>query len=143
MSIIPDCRQDEYYNEKYLNENDAQFVAGFDWARIFAVNNFFDNIEIYDLEDMEAETEEEQALLDYMEEHREAAEAAAKIFIKNIKEAIMEHIESERDELITSMIENMNDEEFEDRKAKTDAGEMHNCLAEYKFEKEDQESWEA
>lgn len=143
MSIIPDCRSNEAYNQKYLNDTNAEFVAGYDWARIFAVENFFDNIDIYvdQLENMEAETEEEQALLDYLEKHQEAADNAMSALLDTIKECICDYIERQRDELITSMIDNMDEKEFKDRKAKTDAGEIHNCLAEYNFEKEDQENW--
>jgi len=142
MSIIPNCRTDEDYNQKNLNDKDAEFIAGYDWNRIFAVENFFDNIDEYNIEAMEPESEEESALLDYLEEHPEAAEAMKNVLVENIKEAMLHHIEMERDELITSMIDNMDDDEWAKIKEETDEGKRTNCLAEYQFEKEDQENWE-
>lgn len=143
MSYIPDCRTDENYNQKYLDDTNAEFIAGFDWARIFGVESCFDNMDIYEdaIKEIEAETEEEQALLDFCEKHKEAAEAAFKALLESVKDSILDYIEMQRDELITSMIDNMGEKEFEERKAKTDAGELHNCLEEYEFEKEDQKNW--
>ena len=28
----PDCRTDEYYNEKFLDAEDANIIRGFDWC---------------------------------------------------------------------------------------------------------------
>ena len=32
MSYIPDCRTDEYYNEKYLEGLEKTFIEGFDFC---------------------------------------------------------------------------------------------------------------
>ena len=43
MSYIPNCREDETYNPKYLSKEDKAFIRGYDWAVEKAINNFFDN----------------------------------------------------------------------------------------------------
>ena len=47
MSYIPDCRTDEYYNEKYLNAEDKEFIAGYDYAVEAIVSLIEHNVEIY------------------------------------------------------------------------------------------------
>lgn len=136
MTYIPDGRKDEFYNQKYLLDKDAEFVAGLDWCRIFAVENFFDNLDIYESE-FDEDTEEDNEefnLISYLEEHEE---------IRNkLREVITQYIEMERDELVTSMIDNMEEDEFEKRKKKVDEGKAKNCLSEYEFEIEDSKKWE-
>ena len=120
MSYIPDCRTDEYYNQKYLNEEDKAFVRGFDWCAEQAADNFFNNM--YDLfgsdsyfghflaeklpEDMQDEYDYELFYED-MTVHRKI-ETYADLF----RAKLLEWIEDERDQLITSMIDNMEEEEY-------------------------------
>lgn len=127
MSYIPDCRTDENYNEKYLNDKDAEFVAGMDWCRIMAVDNFFDNLDIYtqDFED----DENEFNLLEYLEENEDVRQ--------NLRDCLFHYIEMQRDELITSMIDNMGEEEWAELRQQVDAGKRQNCIETYAFEKED------
>lgn len=127
-----------------MNAKDAEFIAGFDWGRIMVVNNFFDNIEDHedDWQQMEPETEEEEKIISFMEKNPEAAGAFYKACIEGIKEAILQCIEMERDELITSMIDSMDEDEYESNKESADKGEYKNCLETYEFEKDDQENWE-
>ena len=40
MSYIPNCREDENYNQKYLTGDDKEFVRGYDWCTEQAVDNF-------------------------------------------------------------------------------------------------------
>lgn len=51
MSYIPDCRNDENYNQKYLNDKDREFVRGYDWCTEEVVDNFFNNMDVYFDED--------------------------------------------------------------------------------------------
>ena len=44
MSYIPDCRTDEFYNEKMLQGADKEFISGFDQA-VSSMDNAFDNID--------------------------------------------------------------------------------------------------
>lgn len=130
MSRIPDCRTDENYNQKYLNEKDTHFLHGFDWAVEQAVDNFFDN-DMFELQDpgshlghiinetlpeeMQDEYEMEFAFNDRNTEKRKVLTYADLIRMK-----LLEWIEMERDELITSMIEGMDDTEYEAIKARVD-----------------------
>lgn len=138
MSYIPDCRADENYNDKYLNDTDAEFIAGFDWCRIMAVENYFDNMDIYqgELDNVYAENEEEEACLEFIKEHQDTLEEIAKLVLLH---TIENYIEMQRDELITSMIDNMNEEEYANIKVEVDAGKRKNCIQTYAFEKEDRE----
>lgn len=103
MSHIPDCRTDEYYNQKYLKQRDADFVAGYDYA-LEQVQNLFSNLECY--------PELEQLLNDNVATIRENKTGL-------VQTCIEDWAEMNRDELITSMIDAMDD--FEEVKRKVDA----------------------
>ena len=46
--IFPDGRNDNYYNEDFLDKPNKNFLDGFDWATEMAVDNFlWKNLEIY------------------------------------------------------------------------------------------------
>ena len=103
MSYIPDCRA-EYktnyrgektgepnpYYEGNLNENDKQFIKGFDWC-VDTVNT----IEFTDFEDIP----EEVSVKD------------AKLVLSAFKEWLLERIECDRDETIVSIIDEYPEEE--------------------------------
>lgn len=99
MSYIPDCRTDEFYNEKYLVGNDKMFLAGYDWA-VEQITTLFYNLEVY------------PELVGLLEGHEEELESA-----------LRDYAEMGRNELVTSMIDGMTDEEFEEIKAKVDSEE--------------------
>lgn len=106
MSYIPDCRTNEHYNQKYLNKMDKEFVAGYDWAVEQIVNMIENNVNVYpELED----------ILDF----HKAVACVDKI--KILKEAVEDWAEAERDNLITSMIDNMDDDEYQSIKKKVDS----------------------
>lgn len=123
MSYIPDCRTDENYSEKYLSEKDEQFVAGFDWAIEEAVDNFFDNNFMKGLDDDSyighLMTEELPEILKetYTAEYRfrdnNEVEREVETVADYIRMQILDWCESNRNELIVSMIENMSDKEYE------------------------------
>lgn len=144
MSYIPDCRADENYNQKYLKEKDKEFVAGFDWCVEMAVDNFFDN-DMYELQDEDGylghilceevpesmQTEYEMSFTFNFGEDGEYEEKTETRIIKTyadlIRSKILEWIEMERDMLITSMIEGMDEDEYAQAKAKIDGqGETEN-----------------
>lgn len=130
MSYIPDCRTDENYNEKYLNEKDKEFLLGFDWAIESAVDNFFDNnfcmpdyddsyishVLTHDVPDfMKEKYTMEYTFGDRDEENREV-----KTYADWIRMKILEWIEIKRNTLITSMLDNMDEEEYKRIKEKVD-----------------------
>lgn len=131
MSYIPDCRNDENYNEKYLNNFDKEFVRGYDWCVEMSVDNFFDNLDIYfgdnshimhllneELpENMREEYEIERTFAD---ENYRVEKRDVKTYVDLLRSKILDYIEMERDELITSMIDNMDEQEYSEIKAKVD-----------------------
>lgn len=107
MSWFPDCRTHEFYNQKYLNDNDKEFVKGFDFAVEQVLNLVDNNADVYP--DFEEILNRDKAVINVDKE-------------KIVHEAIEQWLESERDMLITSMIDNMGEEEFESIKEKVDSG---------------------
>lgn len=107
------------YYEGYLNQTDKKYLSGFDWAAVSA-ENFFANIESYaddlpDDIDFDFNKINSNIILS-------ATEPTAEELAKQSKEtqlmywfmnSILAHIESDRDELVTSMLENMDDEEYQ------------------------------
>ena len=133
MSHIPDCRTDEYYNQKFLGKSDKDFIRGFDWCTEQAVDNFFGN-KMFGLaypdsylghilceevpEELREEYDMEDSFLGRGDEHRKVETYADLIRMK-----LLQWIEMERDELITSMIDNMSDEEYAANGGKTSDGD--------------------
>ena len=107
MSYFPDCRTDEFYNEKYLNEKDAKFLRGYDFA-VETVVTLLSNLDVYP--DFAELLEDKKAII---EEGK----------IEIAEESIKDWMEGKRDELISSMIDGMSEEEYNKIKAKVDADE--------------------
>lgn len=128
MTYIPDCRNDENYNEKYLNEKDHEFLRGFDWCTEMATDNFFDNIDEYFDEDTYLGHRLYEEVPKYMRtEYEFESEFSDETHTRKIRtygdllrSKILTWIEMERDELITSMIDNMDRDEYERIKAEVD-----------------------
>lgn len=113
MTFIPDTRNDCYYNERFLNDGDDAFVQGFDFAIEQMVNLFAGNLDVYEQELTELcpeghEKEADEAfatrtdLYDILETDKEIICAVVK-----------DWAEKERDSVITSCIDSMDDEEYE------------------------------
>lgn len=104
---VPDCRTDENYNERYLRGNDAEFVRGYDFLTDNVIESFFYNLDIY--EDLDLIFDDNKAVM-------------MKGKVDLVKNALLDYIENERDMLITSMIDEMPEEEYakvrEEEKAK-------------------------
>lgn len=113
--LFPDVRNDDWYNEDFLDGESKKEVIGFDWAT-FAVDNLFDNIEqITDESDYlekvlseklpeSLQDEYDMEGLDGEDEHREV-----KTYADFIRMKILSWLENERNELVVSMIENMDE----------------------------------
>lgn len=140
MSRIPDCRTDEHYNEKYLDEKDSQVILGYDYSIEDNIENFFNNIEIY-ADDIayalglsEKSLNIDEDLLDSDKDIEDYGKdeikdmGIANALLVTLKQRMLEWAENNRDEYITSMLDNMNDKEYESLKAKADKGEYKNAL---------------
>lgn len=132
MSFIPNCRTHEYYNQKYLNQKDKEFISGYDWCVEMAVDNFFDNNYDHDdegyLEHILAQELPECMKQTYEMENTfreegepETEERETKTYADLLRMQILEWIEMERSRLITSMIDNMSEEDYNANKEKADA----------------------
>ena len=127
MTYIPDCRTDDTYNERYLNKMDREFVRGYDWCVETAVDSFFDN----DMDELQDEfsylghilNEELPGIMQIEYEYVFADGTIEKRKIKTyadlIRSKILDWVEMERDQLITSMIDGMGDE-YEEIKERVD-----------------------
>lgn len=136
MSYIPDCREDEVYNEKYLVDRDKQFVDGYDWCLECAVDNFWENLDVYFGIDSAVRFFLDQKL---PEEMRDEYEVEWKYFgadgdtrsvrkIETIGDLIrsnmLDYVEMHRNELITGMIDNMEPGKLREIKDRVDAEEL-------------------
>lgn len=102
---MPNCRTDECYNQKYLEESDRAWIYGYDYAVEQIISMIQWNTEIYP---------ELDEILDYRK-------AVALVDKKGILcDSIKDWAEMQRNELITSIIDNMNDEEYDAIKEKVD-----------------------
>jgi hypothetical protein len=122
MTYIPDTRTDKYYNQKYLNDKDREFIRGFDWCLENAVDIFFDNIsDLGDYEDSYLEhvlnAEVPESLKDEYELEYTFSDVkeTRKIvtYADYLRSKLLDWVESERDQLITSMIDGMDDAEYD------------------------------
>lgn len=103
MSYIPDCRTDENYNEKYLNEKSKVYIAGFDCAIETIVCMIEGNLDTFP----------------------ELESAMSEDTQNDLAEAVKIWAESTRNELITSMIDTMSDEEYDSIKEQTHGRESN------------------
>ena len=94
---VPNCRTDETYNEKYLNEKDERFIRGYD-AAVETALNLLNNSDVYpDFDDL---LDPNKCIVN-LDKH------------EIVKEALEDWLEGERNMFITSMIDNMDDTEYE------------------------------
>ena len=110
---FPDCRIDENYNEDFLNNTDKKFIEGFDYA-LECITNVFNNLDVYENELANTKKgvgnfspSSTKNLKDILESNTEL-----------LTEIINQWHEVERDEIITSMIDNMDEKDYNELKAK-------------------------
>ena len=143
MSYIPNCRVDEAYNEKILNEEDSQYMYGYDICVDESVDNFFNNLKNWEAdikeamygEDSEAPLDidyetvwnDDMYYSDYQEEDLQKMGSVTRLLLL-LKERMLEWAECNRNEIITGLIENMDDAEYEELKEKVNSGEWKNAL---------------
>lgn len=131
MSYLPDCRSDAYYNQRFLNDKDKEFVRGFDWCVESGVDLFFSNN--YDYSDwntdgylshiLAQQVPEELRVtytMDYTFDSVPQEERTVQTYADLLRLELLRWIETERNELITAMIDHMSDEEYAENGGKTD-----------------------
>ena len=112
MSMFPDCRHDDFYNEDFLNKNDAGFLRGFDYALEIICNLIQNNLNAYENELTEVLEEGAVAPSDEVFSTREDLYDILSENADLVSSIITHWHESERDEIITLMIDNMDDDEY-------------------------------
>lgn len=120
MSYIPDCRRDEFYNQKFLSGDNKEFIRGFDWCVEEAVDNFFSDNYDYDdgteiahfLNQKVPECLREKYVMEYTFGNRPDEERTVETYSDLIRAELLAWIESERNTMITGMINDMSDEEY-------------------------------
>lgn len=110
MSYIPDCREDEAYNQKYLNQRNKDFVAGYDYAVERILELIKDNNNVYP--DLNVLLNKNIAVINEDK-------------VEMVTSAIEHWSEMQRNELITSMIDDMDEDEYESIKEQVDGREGH------------------
>ena len=122
---MPNCRKDDYYNQDFIEKEDADFLDGFDWCVEMAVDNFFDN-GMYGILDEESylgkilseelpEDMQETYVMEYAfpkADPKKPEERKCRTYADFIKLHMLAWIEMERNELITSMVDNTDDETY-------------------------------
>ena len=99
---IPNCREDKDYNEEYLNEKGTMFISGSDYAVEQALQ-LLDNADVF------------PDFADLLSTNR-AVVGVDKEEI--VRDALTDWLESARNELITSMLDNMDESEYEANREK-------------------------
>ena len=114
--LFPDCRHDNYYNQDFLDETNKKIVRGFDYAAETA-DNFFDNIDVLGSDYIEKFFNEklpddmkDRYHMEIMTPEPRTETREVKTYGDYIRLCLIEWIERERDALITSMIDDMDDE---------------------------------
>lgn len=139
MSYIPSVRckeQDIYgkvsdnaYWQGYLGEEDANFVAGYDYAVAVNIDCFFDNIDFMgNVEgDNVISADDINLSLGRLLEKRPE-------MLDDLKQAVFQWMEAERDHLVVGMLDDTDEKEYAERKAKADSGDYANVLYQFAFE---------
>ncbi len=111
MTYIPDCRTDENYNIEKLNNENQIYVRGFDHCAEDAVKSFFYNLDVYYDDDSYFMHHFNEMLPqdvldgfvdeDDLDDDQEPVRTYGDLF----KNHLLHWIESERDQLITALID--------------------------------------
>ena len=140
MSYIPDIRdkyepdfkgntpeserQENAYYQGYLNDKDAEYIAGYDYAVDDVFESFFYNIDIYadDIEECDVDFEafehyfSEFIAREYTDEPLdldEVGDTHIRLMLTMFR-SFQHYAEMERDEMGTGLIENMEESEYDE-----------------------------
>lgn len=97
MTWFPDCRTDDNYNTEYLEDADKEFIKGFDFAVEQVLNLIDNNADVYP--EFEELLDKDRCIIN-----------VDKVAI--VHEAIENWLEGERNMMITSMIDHMDEDEY-------------------------------
>lgn len=118
MSMFPDCRNDAYYNEDFLNRDGMNNIMGYDDC-VDAANNFFDNLDTYFGTDSVMGELLNRKLLHEGEEtyivrglDGEDKEEKIMTYGDILRAKLLAWLEMQRDEIITSMLDAMDEDEY-------------------------------
>ena len=101
MSLIPDCRHDDTYNEDFLNKSDKAFIQGMDYALEQIKNLFLGNLDVYEDELTETLPEGEEKGDDEAFASREDLYEILQDNTEILAAVIWNWHEKERNEMIT------------------------------------------
>lgn len=125
---FPDCRFDKDYNEDFLDLTDKEFVKGYDYCVGQIVNFILNNLEVYrdELEEVGEDTDDE--VFSHSPYLFKILEDNAGI----VAWVIEDKLERSRNELITSMIDHMDDLTYEQLKAQAlEDNKLKECPKQY------------
>lgn len=118
--IFPDTRTDDFYNEDFLDTDNKEFIRGFDWAIEMVLDNLFNNLDVAIVDEvvireMEKKLPEDMQGESYDAEFRFMDGVEHRVittYADLIRSNVLTYAEMERDELITSMIDGMDDDVY-------------------------------
>ena len=115
MTYIPDCRTDKCYNFDNLNDKNKDFVRGFDHCVETAAESFFNNLDVYYDDDsyfMHLMNEKlPQSVYERVVDDGSDDTDPIMTYGDLLKIHMQEWIESQRDELITALIDGQHEED--------------------------------
>ena len=123
MSYIPDCRTDECYNEKYLDSKNRHVIKGFDWCVEQVVDAYFANFEDTTESDYLSKVFKEE-LPEYLKQEYQMEDSFSydneirvetrkvETYGDYLRMCLLGSCEMERNGLITSMIDSMDEDEL-------------------------------
>lgn len=170
MSHIPDIRnpideplykntqgsyepKENAYYQGYLNDRDAEFLAGYDYCIETVIRNFFYNLDLnmdemeeggYDYQRLHRFNEHYSEYLKSIDEGKEfdlesISDSNIRLLI-SIIDSLFDYAECDRDEIGTSMIDNMSDDEYDEAVEKYKAGYRNILVKEPKNNDSNQET---
>ena len=110
--LFPDCRHDDCYNEDFLNPADKSFIRGMDYALEQIKNLFLGNLDTFEDELTETLPEGETAGEDEAFASREDLLEILQENTEILTAIVQNWHEMSRNEMITSMIDDYDDDEF-------------------------------
>jgi hypothetical protein len=120
----PDEKEPNAYYEGYLDRRDREVLGGYDWCMEMAADNFFDNDMGGLLSDDSylghllnqelPESMKEEYIMDFSSiSDRKSETRRTETYADLIRMQLLEYMELERNELVVSMIESMDEEKYQ------------------------------
>lgn len=137
--LFADTRNDDIYNRDFLNSADAEFMNGFDYAVEQIRNLIENNLDVYETELTEVLDEDVKPLEDEIFATREDLFEIVEENKELLATIVMDWAERESDQMVTSMIDGMDEEEYksirEKKLAEAEEGQYYDTLH-YAFKNE-------